>query len=120
MTDKITATAAAALLRTVRPRDLLARAHRQVAVDLVVEIRRLDRRVTAADKAIKDALTASGSALTGLYGVGDIVAATVLARVGTASRFPSAAHFASFAGVAPVEVSSGDVVRHRLCRAGDR
>ncbi|WP_435817806.1 transposase [Micromonospora chersina] len=27
---------------------------------------------------------------------------------------------ASFAGVAPIEVSSGDVVRHRLSRAGDR
>ncbi len=26
--------------------------------------------------------------------------------------------FASFCGVAPIEVSSGDVVRHRLSRAG--
>ena len=32
----------------------------------------------------------------------------------------SAAAFASFCGVAPIEVSSGDVVRHRLSRAGDR
>jgi transposase len=120
LADRLTADAAAALLRTVRGRTPLSRAHRQVAVDLVAEIRRLDRRITAADKAIKDAVTASGSALTGLYGVGDIVAAIVLARAGTAGRFPSAAHFASFAGVAPIEVSSGDVVRHRLCRAGDR
>lgn len=28
--------------------------------------------------------------------------------------------FASFCGVAPIEVSSGDVVRHRLSRAGVR
>lgn len=32
----------------------------------------------------------------------------------------SAAEFASYCGVAPIEVSSGDVQRHRLSRAGDR
>jgi transposase len=35
-------------------------------------------------------------------------------------RFPSPATFASFNGTAPIEVSSGEVVRHRLSRAGDR
>jgi transposase len=35
-------------------------------------------------------------------------------------RFRSAAAFASYTGTAPIEVSSGDVVRHRLSRAGDR
>ena len=116
----LSADAAAALLRTVRAREPLTRARRQVAADLIGEIRRLDRRITTAGTAITEAVSASGSSLTTLYGAGDIVAATVLARAGTASRFPSAAHFASFAGVAPIEVSSGDVVRHRLSRAGDR
>jgi hypothetical protein len=32
----------------------------------------------------------------------------------------TAGHFASYAGAAPVEVSSGDTRRHRLSRAGDR
>ena len=36
------------------------------------------------------------------------------------SRFPTAAAFARYAGVAPVEVSSADRVRHRLPRGGDR
>src|SRR6202008_5159728 len=35
-------------------------------------------------------------------------------------RFRSAPAFASYTGTAPIEVSSGDVVRHRLSRAGDR
>uniref|UniRef100_UPI0037BE35BA transposase n=1 Tax=Jatrophihabitans lederbergiae TaxID=3075547 RepID=UPI0037BE35BA len=48
------------------------------------------------------------------------MAAKILARTGAVSRFPSAAAFASYCGVAPIEVSSGDVVRHRLSRAGDR
>ena len=55
-----------------------------------------------------------------VYGVGAVVAAKLLARTGPISRFRSADAFASYAGVAPIEVSSGDVVRHRLSRAGDR
>jgi len=37
----------------------------------------------------------------------------------TGSRFQTADRFASYCGTAPIEVSSGDVVRHRLSRAGD-
>jgi transposase len=33
---------------------------------------------------------------------------------------PAAAVFASYTATAPIEVSSGDVVRHRLSQAGDR
>ncbi len=35
-------------------------------------------------------------------------------------RFPTKAHFASYSGTAPVESSSGEVVRHRLSLAGNR
>jgi len=35
-------------------------------------------------------------------------------------RFPTKAHFASYSGTAPVEVSSGKVVRHRLSLPGNR
>lgn len=40
--------------------------------------------------------------------------------VGDVHRFRSAAAFASYTGTAPIEVSSGELVRHRLSRAGDR
>lgn len=43
-----------------------------------------------------------------------------MACVGTITRFRSAAAFACYNGTAPIEVSSGDVIRHRLSRAGDR
>jgi transposase len=62
----------------------------------------------------------SGGNLSALLGIGDLVAAKILARSGSITRFPLAASFASFCGVAPIEVSSGDVVRHRLSRTGDR
>ena len=69
---------------------------------------------------ISAAVTATGSTLTELRGVGDLTAGKILARVGDITRFRSSAAFASYTGTAPIEVSSGDVVRHRLSRAGDR
>ena len=36
------------------------------------------------------------------------------------ARFPSKAPFASYSGTAPVEASSGEVVRHRLSLGGNR
>ena len=41
-------------------------------------------------------------------------------RSATSPRFPSRAHFASWNGTAPIDASSGDQVRHRLSRAGNR
>jgi transposase len=116
----LTAESAADGLRRVRPRDALGRTLRRLAAELVGELRRLDRRIADATQALSDAVAASGTTLTQLLGVGDVMAAKLLARTGPVSRFPSAAAFASFCGVAPIEVSSGDVVRHRLSRAGDR
>jgi transposase len=116
----LTAGTAAAALRSIRPRALLARTLRQVAADLLSEVRRLDRRIARATAAIPAAVAASGTTLTGLHGIGDVTAAKILARSGTVSRFRSASAFASYCGAAPIEVSSGDVQRHRLSRAGDR
>jgi len=116
----LTAEASAEALRRVRPRDTLGRTLRTIAVDLVAELRRMDRRIASATQTLSDGVAASGTTLTKLLGIGDVVAAKLLARTGSIGRFPSPAAFASFCGVAPIEVSSGDVVRHRLSRAGDR
>lgn len=116
----LSAESAAQALRGVRPRDTLGRTVRMLAVDLVTELRRLDRRIAETTQALSDAVAASGTTLTGLLGIGDVLAAKILARAGSISRFPTPSAFASFCGVAPIEVSSGDVVRHRLSRAGDR
>jgi transposase len=114
------AAAAAQLLRPIRPRDKGFQILRRLAVDLVAEVRHLDRRIAAVTTQITDALHATGCILTELRGIGILTAAKILARVGDIHRFRSAAAFASYTGTAPIEVSSGDVVRHRLSRAGDR
>ena len=111
---------AAQLLRSIRPRETGPRTLRQLAVELVAEVRHLDRRITAADTKIAEAVKQSGSTLTDLVGVASQTAGKILARVGDIHRFRSAAAFASYTGTAPIEVSSGDVVRHRLSRSGDR
>jgi transposase len=49
-----------------------------------------------------------------------VVTAKILAHVGAVGRFRSAAPFANYTGTAPIEVSSGEMARHRLSRAGNR
>jgi transposase len=116
----LTADQAAALLRGLRPRDPAAKALRALAMDLISEVRQLDRRIAKAANDIQTAVSASGTALTDVYGVGALTAAKILAHVGEVGRFRSAAAFATYTGTAPIEVSSGEVVRHRLSRAGNR
>lgn len=116
----LTAETAAHALRRVRPKTASASMLRKLAVDLIAELRRLDRRIATATDSLTEAVAASRTTLTQLPGIGDLTAAKILARTGPIRRFRSAAAFASYSGVAPIEVSSGDVQRHRLSRAGDR
>lgn len=116
----LTVTKAKALLATVRPRDLAGRTRRQIAVDLIDDVAALDRKRKDLDKRLAEAVAATGTTLTGIVGVGPVTAAAILGEVGDVRRFPSRHHFATYSGVAPTEVSSGDVTRHRLSRAGNR
>ena len=55
-----------------------------------------------------------------LFGVGPISAAQLLVSWSHAGRFRSEAAFAALAGANPIPACSGQVVRHRLNRSGDR
>ncbi len=55
-----------------------------------------------------------------IFGIGPAGAARILADVGDVARFPDRNHFASWTGTAPIDASSGEQVRHRLSRAGNR
>ena len=65
-------------------------------------------------------VAATGTGLLDLPGIGPSGAARLLVEVGDITRFPNKAHFASWNGTAPIDASSGDQVRHRLSRAGNR
>jgi transposase len=111
---------ARALLATVRPRDLPGRTRRQLAAELIGELEVTDRKLKELTKRLRDAVTASGSGLLEVFGIGPAGAARILADVGDVARFPDRNHFASWTGTAPIDASSGEQVRHRLSRAGNR
>jgi transposase len=111
---------AARILRGIRPRSVSAHVRRQLASEILREARVLDRKIADLDKRIGAEVEASGTSLTEIFGVGPILAAKIIGTVGNARRFPTKAHFASYSGTAPVEASSGEVVRHRLSLAGNR
>jgi transposase len=116
----LSAAQARALLGTVRPRDAAGQARRRVAAELISDLERIYQRKKAADKELRDLLKATVTTLTGLNGIGPSGAARLLAGAGDVTRFPGKAHFASWNGTAPIDASSGDQVRHRLSRAGNR
>src|ERR1700748_3617868 len=78
------------------------------------------RRDVHVTDALLALLAATGTSVTGLHGMGPSGAARLLVEVGDITRFPTRAHFASWNGTAPIDASSGDQVRHRLSRAGNR
>ena len=51
---------------------------------------------------------------------GFLTAAKILALTGDIRRFPNQEHYASHAGAAPIDVSSGDQETHCLSRGGNR
>jgi transposase len=111
---------AAALLRQVHAPTGADATRRELARDVLQEIRGVERAISDLDKQLESAVGTTGTSLLQVHGVGTVVAATLLGRIGDIRRFPTAGHFAAYCGVAPLEASSGDVVRHRLSRLGDR
>jgi transposase len=116
----LTARRAAALLAAVTPAGAPAVTRWQLASELVADVCQLEQRIASVEARIKTAVAESKTTLVELFGVGPVLAATFLGEVGDISRFPSKHHFAAHTGTAPLEASSGQVVRHRLSRAGDR
>jgi transposase len=53
-------------------------------------------------------------------GVGPTVAAQLIGTWSHHNRLSSEAAFARLAGIAPLPASSGQTIRHRLSRGGDR
>jgi transposase len=93
---------------------------KRLAVELLANIRRLDRDIATAQARVTDAVTASGTALLEIHAVGPIVAGFILGHVGDTARFTTADRFASYNGTAPIEASSGPIKRHRLNPRGNR
>jgi len=123
----LSAAQAKALLAKVRPRDQVGQTRRrlpadlaaELAAELVADLEQLHARKKAADKELRALVAATGTGLLDLHGIGPSGAARLLVEVADITRFPDRNHFASWTGTAPIDASSGDVVRHRLSRKGN-
>jgi transposase len=116
----LSAAQARVMLAKVRPRDAAGKARRRVAAELITDLERIYQRSKAADKELRELVAETGTSLMNLRGIGPSGAARLLVEVGDITRFPDRAHFASWNGTAPIDASSGDHVRHRLSRGGNR
>jgi transposase len=118
--DEIYADKAALLLADVEPDSAVAAARVELARELVEDLRRVDNQIKESKKRLEQAVAASGTTVIDIFGVGPVVAATVVGVTGDIARFPTRDRFAAFNGTAPVEVSSGGRKVWRLSRRGNR
>jgi transposase len=120
ITGEVSVNQARCLLERIEPVDVASVERHRQAVELVGEIDRLDTMMRDSRHRITTAVTASGTTVTEVFGVGPIVAAMLIGYTGDPTRFTSASRFAAYTGCAPVEFSSGGRVTHRLSRRGNR
>ena len=92
----------------------------RVARDLVAQIRRLSVRIDQLKRELAPLVRRHAPALLTLTGCGVLVAARILAEVANVTRFRTDAQLALYAGIAPLDASSGRQQRHRLNRTGNR
>jgi transposase len=92
----------------------------RVARSLIVRCRELTREANALEREITKLVRGLVPELLALPGCGPLTAGKLVGEVAGVGRFSSAAKLAMHAGVAPLEVSSGERRRHRLNRSGNR
>jgi transposase len=109
-----------ALIATIKPTAIVGKTRRRLAVELIGELEGIDKKIKAVKKDLKALVLARVSTPMDLHGVGPSGAARLLADVGDIRRFRDRDRFASWTGTAPLDASSGEQIRHRLSRAGNR
>jgi transposase len=117
---KIIAAHATRLLESITPQGAVDAARWELAAALIEDLRRVDAQLRETKSKLATAVRASGTSLTGLFGVGPVIAAALIGEVRDVTRFRNRDHFAACNGTAPIEVSSGQRKVNRLSRRGNR
>jgi transposase len=76
-----------AFLARPRPKTPVQRLRRELVTELLEELRRLDAQLKVSHARIRDAVRASGTSVTDIYGVGPIIAAELIGYSGDVERF---------------------------------
>jgi len=100
--------------------DPLRSTQAQIVQQLAQLVVTYDRMIQQLTDQLAALAAAAAPALVSMRGVGALTAAKIIGEAGDVRRFATPARFASYAGVAPLETSSGERCRHRLSRRGNR
>jgi len=92
----------------------------RLARELVVRVRELKATINTLEREIADLTAGLAPSLLALAGCGPLTAAKLVGETAGVGRFRSRAAFARHNGTAPLPVWSGNDVRHRLSRGGNR
>lgn len=92
----------------------------RLARELVADVRAATERINRLEREIAALAERLAPSLLGLTGCGPLTAAKLVGETAGIRRFHSRAAFARHNGTAPVPVWSGNTVRHRLSRGGNR
>ena len=111
---------AARLLDSVTPADPVESTRHALALEHLDDVRRLDDQLRVLHRRMADAVKASGTSVTELFGFGPVGAAIAVGHTRNVARFASRDRFAAYNGTAPIGVSSGGRIVHRLSRRGNR
>jgi transposase len=98
---------AEALLAKVNPESPVQQMRLDLILELLDDVRRLDAQTKESHRRIRLAVKASGTAVTEVYGVGPIHAASLIGYSGDIARLANRDAYASYNGTAPIEFSSG-------------
>jgi transposase len=103
-----------------RDEDPAVAACRREAIRLASRIHALGRDLAAKMAELRQFTAAEVPELLDLPRVGPVVAGTILLAWSHPGRVRSEAAFAALAGTSPIPASSGNTIRYRLNRGGDR
>jgi transposase len=117
---ELNASDAEALLAGLKPHTPVERIRHDLALELLDEVKALDGQLKASHRRIAEAVRASKTTVTEIFGVGPIIACMAIGHTRDVRRFRDRDHYAAYNGTAPVEFSSGGRVAHRLSLRGNR
>jgi transposase len=107
-------------LATLSPDTAVGHLRHTLALELLDEVRALDAQLKASHRRIVEAVRASKTTVTQVFGVGPIIACMAIGHSRDIRRFANRDHYAAYNGTAPIEFSSGGRVVHRLSQRGNR
>jgi transposase len=117
---RLNSTDAAKFLAGITPTDAVAQLRWDLIAELADDIARLEAQSKRSERRVRDAVAASGTTVTDIYGIGPVIAAMLIGNTGDIARFANRDRYAAYNGTAPVEFSSGGRIVHRVSERGNR